>query len=774
MTRTACPNGCGASFRPHGGGLAFHLTHCKPAEPTAEHRAFGIAEPAPVIVAMPAGNMYMPGDYVPGDEPVIDATGHDYRPAERGGIRPCPACATLTDTHGASRHGGGILAPAEYAAELARIAEPTAEPGPTVSAGHIGWSWTIEGGVVEVLAVGASIVRAPISNVISTSGHRLGREWWPAGVQFEAMWRADTFADMADARDAYTAYTAERATPAMQSAPVQDPAVIAEHWAEFHPGETPEPVAEPIAETIAEPIAETGGNGHMTIGGTPAPARKAPARKAPAVGTGKHGRCVAHVPMTRADGVAGVAYACFDTAPDAAAIADRRAFVADIDASILAHHAAELERPAPDGLVSATTHDGAEHARVPGSTYWHANGTGAGLTVADMAASRFVGISAELRAAGRATAEPVRSWSIAEPSRTEPDPAPSPAAASVDAFLAEHPMHDHAAALGSAHGAAVLTARDERAAVADAERIARAATIDASLADGSAVDELGIRYVGLTQAEYSAARMAVLYPAEPIASAPDAMTRCNACEIRPMVLDGSDNGAGYCAECLADAQPAPAPRGAPGLTPSVYRLTAYASHADREAGRVDVDVLYTGRDAAMRARDGLEHPIADVVAEPVPSGPFAAVQYAEPAGPMAPAAVMPCPYTVGSAESGTRCVGGPAGHSGPHSWPRGTARPGRGRRQCPVHGRAGLAACDLCGDPWTAEPRRTVVDYSAPMPAGFRLEVPGVSGAVLAESGPAEPVRVEMSPSLRASLAFAAGLDSGRRPYRCARTHRAA
>lgn len=24
----------------------------------------------------------------------------------------------------------------------------------------------------------------------------------------------------------------------------------------------------------------------------------------------------------------------------------------------------------------------------------------------------------------------------------------------------------------------------------------------------------------------------------------------------------------------------------------------------------------------------------------------------------------------------------------------------RGRRQCPVHGRAGLATCDLCGDPW--------------------------------------------------------------------------
>lgn len=66
------------------------------------------------------------------------------------------------------------------------------------SAGHIGWTWTIEAGIVEVLQVGESIVRAPVSNVM-VNGQRLGREWWPAAARFDAMWRPLTFATVAAA-----------------------------------------------------------------------------------------------------------------------------------------------------------------------------------------------------------------------------------------------------------------------------------------------------------------------------------------------------------------------------------------------------------------------------------------------------------------------------------------------------------------------------------------------------------------------------------------------
>lgn len=34
-------------------------------------------------------------------EPELDYSGHDYRPIARGGVRPCPRCATTTDDHGA-------------------------------------------------------------------------------------------------------------------------------------------------------------------------------------------------------------------------------------------------------------------------------------------------------------------------------------------------------------------------------------------------------------------------------------------------------------------------------------------------------------------------------------------------------------------------------------------------------------------------------------------------------------------------------------------------
>ena len=71
----------------------------------------------------------------------------------------------------------------------------------TLSAGHEGFSWTIEGGVVEVVRVGDSIVRAPLVNPIQTDGNRHGREWWPARERFESLWRPLTFATLTEARD---------------------------------------------------------------------------------------------------------------------------------------------------------------------------------------------------------------------------------------------------------------------------------------------------------------------------------------------------------------------------------------------------------------------------------------------------------------------------------------------------------------------------------------------------------------------------------------------
>lgn len=65
-----------------------------------------------------------------------------------------------------------------------------------LSKNHLGFSWTVEGGVVEVVRVGESIIRAPLANPIQSDGNRWGREWWPAepAIAFEAMWRPLTWA----------------------------------------------------------------------------------------------------------------------------------------------------------------------------------------------------------------------------------------------------------------------------------------------------------------------------------------------------------------------------------------------------------------------------------------------------------------------------------------------------------------------------------------------------------------------------------------------------
>lgn len=76
---------------------------------------------------------------------------------------------------------------------------PSPAASPAVSTGHIGWSWTFEGGVVEVHRIGDSIARSPISTPLDGRGVRSGREWWPARADFEPMWRPLTFATFAEA-----------------------------------------------------------------------------------------------------------------------------------------------------------------------------------------------------------------------------------------------------------------------------------------------------------------------------------------------------------------------------------------------------------------------------------------------------------------------------------------------------------------------------------------------------------------------------------------------
>lgn len=93
-----------------------------------------------------------------------------------------------------------------------------------------------------------------------------------------------------------------------------------------------------------------------------APAVRARAVKLPAIGTGKHSRCVAHIAVDRADVLSvakdhgpmpHVGYACFDSQPSADTIADRRAFVAEIDASMVSRHVAHLARLGPEVSAAA-------------------------------------------------------------------------------------------------------------------------------------------------------------------------------------------------------------------------------------------------------------------------------------------------------------------------------------------------------------------------------------------------------------------------------------
>ena len=79
------------------------------------------------------------------------------------------------------------------------MAECPVHPVPVISTGHLGYSWTIEGGIVEVFTDGQSIRRAPLSNPIMSDGSRSGREWWPDREPFRSQWYPLTFATIAEA-----------------------------------------------------------------------------------------------------------------------------------------------------------------------------------------------------------------------------------------------------------------------------------------------------------------------------------------------------------------------------------------------------------------------------------------------------------------------------------------------------------------------------------------------------------------------------------------------
>lgn len=145
-----CPN-CSKHIRT-ANGMAFHASWCKPAQPVQTVRsqavesqpvivrhAETVAPSLPVVAPEPVTiPRVSPAPYVgpetvgdtsarrddagepdtqgpalahdfgdpcscadcAGPEPTIDYSGHDYRPIARGGLRPCPACDTLTDDHG--------------------------------------------------------------------------------------------------------------------------------------------------------------------------------------------------------------------------------------------------------------------------------------------------------------------------------------------------------------------------------------------------------------------------------------------------------------------------------------------------------------------------------------------------------------------------------------------------------------------------------------------------------------------------------------------------
>lgn len=57
------------------------------------------------------------------------------------------------------------------------------------SAGHRGYTWTVEGGVCEIVAYGGAIVRAPLANPVQSDGNRHGREWWPDEPRYAPLWR---------------------------------------------------------------------------------------------------------------------------------------------------------------------------------------------------------------------------------------------------------------------------------------------------------------------------------------------------------------------------------------------------------------------------------------------------------------------------------------------------------------------------------------------------------------------------------------------------------
>lgn len=301
-----CPNGCGRSFRNGGGGLVFHLTWCQLAEPVA-------ADPIDAAISAAAiaehWSEFHPGQTPEPAEPysIAEPTRPDPIPAARP-ILVRPVRRGPADAECDMVAGPGFILPRASvpgAFELCNSCDerPMVTDGSDNGAGYC----------AECLA------QSPVT---------------PEEVAYAQRATADPTAEIRPVRRG----PADEAVDMWRGPGWILPRADAERMGLIS--------AEPIAEraTTAEPKA-----------------RKVAEPKAPSipkVGTGKHSRCVVHERIART--APGVAFACFDVAPDAAAIVDRRAFMADVDTSWLTHHDAFMAAAQTgDGLADVRVFDGA-------------------------------------------------------------------------------------------------------------------------------------------------------------------------------------------------------------------------------------------------------------------------------------------------------------------------------------------------------------------------------------------------------------------------------
>lgn len=123
-----------------------------------------------------------------------------YGYCDRLGYLYCAACARRLDIATEPTTVDGYPQPITCAPH---IDDPCESCGHALreSAGHVGYTWTIEGGLCEVVRYAGAIVRAPLSAYVNPDGNRHGREWWPDRPQYEACWRPITWDTATAARD---------------------------------------------------------------------------------------------------------------------------------------------------------------------------------------------------------------------------------------------------------------------------------------------------------------------------------------------------------------------------------------------------------------------------------------------------------------------------------------------------------------------------------------------------------------------------------------------